>query len=165
MSDFHGYLPLSARFNEAPDISSLYPEYLAMTLFGEQLLNDKTVRSTLDNIPRSHHGFKVLTKSPEGDYFDPAHFVAHYAKGKYQNGGVWPLWQNNALVVGELHGILNADQYRKTITEQLEAIHWAESIRTGGEFEDVITPERADQVWNVAIPAQHRAADRIKVSV
>lgn len=164
MSDFHGYLPLSARFNEAPDISTLCPEYLAITLFGEQLLPDDTVQSTIDNTPRSNHGFKVLAKSPEGDYFDPTHFVAQYAKGKYQNGGVWPLWSNNALVVGEMHGVVNADQYRKTIMEQLRAVRWAESIRTGGEFEDVLTPDRPDQVWNVAIPAQHRAIDRVRVS-
>ena len=161
MADFHGYLPLSARFNEAPDISTLCPEYFAMTRFGEQLLSDDVVRATLDATPKSNHGYKVLTTSPRGDYFDPNFFVTGYEKGNYQNGGAWPFWNNNALAVGELHGIVPPTAYRDSVMQQLDQTGWPEYIRTGGEFEQILTPERPRQVWNVGIPAQQRNLDRI----
>lgn len=70
--------------------------------------------------------------------------------------------QNNAFVVGELHGVISADEYRKKVIDQLEQTQYAESIRTGGEFEDVLTPERSDQAWSAAILTQHREVDRFK---
>lgn len=161
MADFNGYLPLSARFNEAPDISSLYPEYLAMTMFDRQLLSDKVVSDTLASVPKSNHGFKVLTKSPKGDYFDSSFFVTGYKEGIYQNGGSWPLWNNIALVVGELHGVVKLQEYREKIIEQLNETGWPEYIRTGEEYEEIRFSERPGQVWNVAIPAQHKIADKI----
>lgn len=160
-----GYLPLSANFHRAPDISSLYPDYLAITRFGEQLLSDDVVGTTLEAVPFSKHGYKVLMASPSGEYFDPSYFVTCYPKGKYQNGGMWPIWHNNALVVGQLHGLVAPEQYREAVMCQLEKTNWPESIRTGGDYESLATPENLWQVWNVAIQAQHKIADRtVKIS-
>ena len=159
--DFNGYLPLSAHFNEAPDISALYPEYLAITMFDQQMLSDSVVSATLEQTPMSRHGYKVLTMSPKGEYFDPAYFVTGYEQGKYQNGGMWPIWHNNALVVGELHALVKPESYRGAVMQQLDETDWPESIRTGGEFEDRITPENLRQAWDVKIPAQHRVLDKL----
>lgn len=166
MAEPHGYLPLSARFPEATDATTLYPEYLAITSFGENLLPDSTVENTIKILPWSRHGIKVLTASPKGDYFDPSNFThdllgQRYQKGDYQNGGVWPLWHNNALVVGKLHGMPIAPNFGEALLTQMEIAEWPEYIKTGGEYEHKLTPMRPWHVWNVAIIPHQRALERV----
>lgn len=170
LADRRGYLPFSAKFDEAIGPGSLDPEYQAITKFGINLLPNNTVSNTLENIPRSKHGLKVLATSPSGNYFDPRYFATTYQDGEggnYQNGGVWLYWENNAFAVGELHGVLGSEEnnYRSESVKKLEATNYAEFIRTGGEFEDRLVFVSPWHVWNIGISAQHRLVDQVCTSI
>ncbi len=165
----HGYLPLSARYDEATDASVLYPEYLAKTIFEQELLNKEIVANTLASLPvplikeieasRTQetvmYDFQILSETPSGIYFSPEYFLKRVRGGDYQNGAIWPVWNNIALAVGQLYGILGSSDYRQHIGELLRKSNWAECIRVDG------TPVRPDQLWNIAIQAQWEKVDEV----
>lgn len=149
----HGFLPFSYHYSNSPDASVLYPEKLALDMYQWEMLNPQIVETTIQAIPRSNHGFKILTKSPAGEYFDAGKFLANYQPGEYQNGGVWLFWQDSLLEVGEKYGQKqgqHTQDYLPELYNLLERSQWAESIMTGGQYEDVLTPRCPNHVWNLA---------------
>ncbi len=167
LAEKRGYLPYSGVFDEAIGPGSLHPEYYAITRFGQRMLSDQIVEDTIANLPRSRYGVKVLATSPKGDYFDPTCFVKlrgkPYEKGDYQNGGIWRKWWNDAMVVGELHGVLDGEDrnYRKVILDQEDATNWSEYSPTGGEYEEKLIGIRPWHVWDVSVPATHKVVDKV----
>lgn len=160
LADSSGFLPLSRKFNQSPAIGGLYPDFVAGTMFGQHLLPRKIVSDTLELTPRSKHGYKVLTASQKGDYFHPSLFINASKEGRYQNGGVWPLWSSYALADGEICGVIDSG-YRIRILKQLDDAGYAESIATGGVNEDRLTPEHLYYLWNLNIFIQHETLDSI----
>lgn len=149
----NGFLPLSFGFADAPAIGSLYPEYLAIKMFGERFLTDQIVADSLALTPKSNYGHKILTANTKGDYFSPSNFINNSEKGKYQNGAVWLLWNSFALKVGEFHGITD-NSYQQSVLRLLENSKYAESIRSGGQYELRLTPENLHYLWNLNIFTQ-----------
>lgn len=158
-----GYPVLSARFDHSPESSGLYPEYLGITIFDREMLKPSVVASALETLPLSKNGYKILCKTIKGDYFDPTQFIGDYQPGEYQNGGVWPIWDNNLRIAGELHGIKFLGTAQDAQKVFLTFTEWPESIWTGeGREGDTVTPRAKRQLWNVAIPAQQEAVRKIK---
>lgn len=154
------YLPHSARYSGAPDASVLYPEYLAITLFGQEILTPGIVEATIKSVPKSRWGYKVLTENREGKYFAQYHFIGDYKQGEYQNGGVWLFWDSNLRLVGELYNLIKPD-YRLQLKRYLDGSRYAESIWTGGKYEGKLTPRARQHIWNLAIDAQQQTVDQI----
>lgn len=129
-----GYLPFSARFPEAIGPGSLQPDFHAITRYNQSLLTPRMVANTLENIPRSKHGLKVLSTSPKGGYFDPRYFKATYQggqEGNYQNGGVWLYWEDIAFEDAQLHGVLSMEDrnYRDMVEYKLIKTDYSEFIQ------------------------------------
>lgn len=161
-----GYLPFSAKFDEAIGAGSLYPDYLAITRYSHSLLSDSMAATTIENLPRSKHGVKILAASPKGDYFDPKYFMTTYQSGEpgnYQHSAVWHRWWNNVMADGELHGVLRGDDrnYRTVIPAQQRKANWAEFVRTGDIYEEIFTPVSPRHLWEIVVAAEHRTVDRV----
>lgn len=165
LADFNGYLPFSARFNGVHDVSVLYPEYLAMTILGEQLLPDEIVQNTIETMPRNEHGFKtVATAGTNGDdYFNPSMFIASYPPGQYQNGGVFLNWHGDILAVGLIHGAISKANYyweKSRLARKLERTGWPETIDVPDESPEQFVVRNQRQLWDIAIPAQLHKAEK-----
>lgn len=85
-----GYVPVSRQL-DYHDASVLVGEFLARSLFGRSVLDDSTVVSTVQALPRYGEGFLVLSAA-DGSYLDTSAFFIPMAEGSYQNGGSWLLY-------------------------------------------------------------------------
>lgn len=173
LAGLNGFHPFSARFHDVHDASALYPDYLAMIGFEERLSSDDLIQSTIETLPRSRHGFKILAAAgAKGDYyFDERLFFKKpdgtpVKPGFYQNGGAWPRWTNNVWVTGRLHGVVTLEDYNnevRAVNNLLILTDWAESIPTGGEFEYKLVPENPRLMANLAIPVEQRVFERLVI--
>lgn len=166
-SAMNGFMPFSRVHRHSPDASVLYPAFLAATLLGEDIVSKELVEDTIAAVPKSEHGVRVLAYGvgQEGNYFPSDRFLTGYKAGEYQNGGVWPFWHNNLMVVGELYGVVKPQDYRPQVQDILTRSDYAESIYTGGDYERVLTPRAPGHVWNLAVKSQQEIADKMIAKV
>lgn len=140
-----GYLPISLRL-DYHDASALVGELLARSLFGQALLHDATVVATVRALPRSGPGFPVLARR-DGSYLDPGQFFLPSAKGRYQNGGSWLLYDVLAWSVASKAGM---DEAREMAMKRmrLESVDGTlyEYLPTGPSANN--TPLRVNYAWN-----------------
>lgn len=120
--DANGVLRLSAD-SSSLDVSALAGDALSLYYFNAPLLSDATVSATLQALQRGavyypasgdnpqFLGFKAIS-APDGSYLDPQQFytgAALDAKGNYQNGASWLLYDALALYSGARHGVPQSD--------------------------------------------------------
>lgn len=168
LAGFNGYLPFSARFNDTHDVSVLYPEYLAMTILGEQFLSDGVVQNTIAAMPRNEHGYKTLaTVGKNRDYyFHPSMFIAGYRPGCYQNGGVFLNWHSAVLAVGLMHRAISPENYfweKSRLMRKLDRTDWPECIDAPDESPEKFIVRNPRQLWDIGIPAQLHNAEKLAV--
>jgi hypothetical protein len=97
------------------DVSCLAGEYLSLHTFGQPILNDDIVRTTVNAFSPVYYaegdflGFMV-SSTASGDYLDPSWLPESIDNvyGEYQNGGSWLLYDALALGAAALHGDPNA---------------------------------------------------------
>src|SRR3989338_368049 len=133
------------------DVSSLTGEFLAMALFGEQLLSDSIVLETVYSLPKNSGGIPVVA-TEDGGYLNPREFNRQYLPGDYHNGGDWPLFNAFAHATAEKHGASHDRVFWQTLIEDLRRSNNAENFYTGDGFiPESHNPTRTRTVWNTGV--------------
>lgn len=132
------------------DASSLTGEFLALHIFGEQLLSDRVVQETFTSLAPSLFGHRVMAKE-DGSFLDPQEFSRPYAPGDYQNGVSWPMFEAIARATYELHGGQHQFVSWKELFSILKQTKFAEFVYT----DPVATwprynSTRVNHLWNGA---------------
>ncbi len=142
------------------DASSLTGEYLALTIFGESLLDDETVLATESSLDSVAGGYKVVTTA-SGEFLDASQFNRPYLPGDYHNGADWPFFSATTRRTAELHGLKADEVFWRSLFNNLASTRSAEYRRLGvGSPYD---PQREDHCWNAL--AYILAAEGIRTKV
>jgi hypothetical protein len=171
-----GFVPLSAwrEGSTVQDLSALLPELLHRYHFGQGMLDDGAVLSTVD-----HHlatasvysddgsliGIKNVATA-NGGFAHPGNFACATLRrpGDYHNGGYWPMYTLAELALA--YSIEPREVY-KTAIEQLVEKELADgSPKEYWELspgrEGVLQPGRGDYSWNALLVAAFRWARLIE---
>ncbi len=143
---------------DSKDVSALFGEYLALTLFGESFLQDTTVRGSLEALKRTDTGIPVVV-NPDDSYLSPNQFNRPYRPGDYQNGGDWPAFNAMAFAVGEMHGMPHSSQSWHDLLTNLKKTQHAEYRYTGSLAQEAThNKTREHNLWNTVV---YDAAKRV----
>lgn len=146
-----GRLQLSRKIPYS-DVSSLFGEFLAVSLFNQSILDRKVVERTIKNFPQNRFGYRVVSNE-DGDYLAPSEFNRPYRVGDYHNGAAWPLFDMVTQVMANHHG-LGYD--RQFLTEELRWLfetqnaEYFETGNTASRDKPVYNPKRINHLWNSA---------------
>jgi len=135
----YGYMPVSLKL-DYHDASALVGEVLARSLFDQAILSDEAVLNTVNSLPRAGDGFKVLTAG-DGTYLPPTAFSPIFARGDYQNGGSWLLYDVLAWLAAAKAGSPKAeDLARQRLAEEAasgDLYEYTTTLPPGGPFRSV----------------------------
>lgn len=153
LAKIHHRLPLSDQV-DYKDLSSLFGEFLSLSLFGESLLPDGVVQETFDSQPKTDLGIPIVVRA-DNSYLSPDEFNSPYVQGDYQNGGEWPLFSATARATAELHGLKHERCNWMKLMSLIEQANQPEyfytteeAIELNGNYYNI---KRGDHLWNAAI--------------
>lgn len=133
------------------DVSSLFGEFLGISLFNRSVLEGEVVEKTIKSLFRDGFGYRVVSKE-DGSYLDPSEFNRPYRTGDYHNGADWPLFDMVSQAVANRHGLGYNRQLLVEILKGLLETQNAEYFKTGNILsgDRGYNPRRINHVWNSA---------------
>lgn len=132
------------------DLSSLFGEFLALSIFQEALLPDETVISTLEAHPKTPFGYPVVVRE-DNSYLGPQEFNRPYPPGDYHNGAEWTFFSAIAHATAELHGGRHDFGFWLNLFSRLQETNHAEYIQTNrAETGPGYPPSQVQHLWNTA---------------